>query len=98
MVRVVQNTILPLKFINFKKVNYEKKSISLLPQHVASLEKIRQVMSAAHYASRSIEFYVRELRFLFEYYPEVLPSDITETHITQYMIYVKDVLQCGRDK
>lgn len=55
-------------------------------------------MNAAHYAPRSIEFYVRELRFLFEYYPEVLPDDIVDTHITQYMCYVKDVLQCGRDK
>ena len=60
--------------------------------------QIHQVMNAAHYAPRSIEFYVRELRFLFEYYPDVLPGDITDTHITQYICYVKDVLQCGRDK
>ncbi len=55
-------------------------------------------MNAAHYAPKSIEFYVRELRFLFEYYPDVLPEAITDSHITQYMCYVKDVLQCGRDK
>jgi len=55
-------------------------------------------MTAAHYAPRSIEFYVRELRFLFEYYPQLSPTEITEAHITQYMCYVKDVLQCGRDK
>lgn len=55
-------------------------------------------MTAAHYAPRSIEFYVRELRFLFEYYPELLPDQICDTHITKYMCYVKDVLQCGRDK
>lgn len=53
-------------------------------------------MTAAHYALKSIEFYARELRFLFKYYPEVLPADIVDTHITQYMCYVKDVLQCGR--
>jgi len=55
-------------------------------------------MTAAHYAPKSIEFYARELRFLFEYYPDVLPGDIIDSHITQYMCYVKDVLQCGRDK
>ena len=55
-------------------------------------------MTAAHYAPRSIEFYVRELRFLFEYYPHLLPQEIEDKHITQYMCYVKDVLQCGRDK
>ncbi len=55
-------------------------------------------MTAAHYAPRSIEFYVRELRFLVEYYPHLFPQEISDSHITQYMCYVKDVLQCGRDK
>jgi hypothetical protein len=55
-------------------------------------------MTAAHYAPRSIEFYVRELRFLFEYYPHLFPQEISDSHITQYMCYVKDVLQGGRDK
>ncbi len=76
----------------------KKKSISLLPESVAALAQVHQVMTAAHYPPRSIEFYVRELRFLFEYYPEVLPGDIADLHITKYMCYVRDVLQCDRDK
>jgi site-specific recombinase XerD len=38
------------------------------------------------------------MRFLLEYYPQLLPGAITDKHITAYMCYVKDVLLCGRDK
>ncbi len=55
-------------------------------------------MTASHYSPRSIENYVREMRFLLEYYPNLLPGAITDKHITTYMCYVKDVLKCGRDK
>lgn len=55
-------------------------------------------MTAAHYAPKSIANYTRELRFLLEYYPTLLPAAITDKHITTYMCYVKDVLKCGRDK
>jgi hypothetical protein len=39
-------------------------------------------MTAAHYAFKSIEFYARELHFLFEYYPDMLPGGIIDSHIT----------------
>lgn len=38
------------------------------------------------------------MRFLLEYYPDLLPGAITDKHITTYMCYLKDVLKCGRDK
>jgi hypothetical protein len=46
-------------------------------------------MTAAHYAPKSIEFYARELRFLFEYYPDVLPGDIIDSHITRVHVLCK---------
>ena len=55
-------------------------------------------MIALHYSPKSIQNYVREMRFLLEYYPDLLPGDITDKHITAYMCYVKEVLKCGRDK
>jgi hypothetical protein len=78
--------------------NYEKKSVSLLPESVAVLVQLSQVMTASHYSPQSIRNYVREMRFLLEYYPQLLPGAITDKHITAYMCYVKDVLLCGRDK
>jgi hypothetical protein len=67
-------------------------------QEKFSITNLRQVMTASHYSPKSIENYVREMRFLLEYYPNLLPCAITDKHTTNYRCYVKDVLKWGRDK
>ena len=42
--------------------------------------------------------YVREMRFIFEYYPDTLPSQLTADQIEKYICYVKEVFNSGRDK
>lgn len=55
-------------------------------------------MVVGDYSKRSIASYVRELRFIAEYYPDVAISALGEEHITNYMLYLKQTLGCSRDK
>ncbi len=50
------------------------------------------------YSTKSIQSYLRELRFIAEYYPDLPLHDLTEEAITQYMFYLNKTLGCGRDK
>jgi site-specific recombinase XerD len=50
------------------------------------------------YSTKSIQSYLRELRFIAEYYPELPLHDLTAEAITQYMFYLNKTLGCGRDK
>jgi site-specific recombinase XerD len=70
----------------------------LTPLADAALLKLRQVMTTGGYSSRSISNYVREMRFIFEYYPDTGPSLITADQIEQYICYIKQVSQSGHDK
>ncbi len=55
-------------------------------------------MTVGDYSVKSIANYVRELRFIFEYYPDVLPSRITADQIEHYICYIKEVFKSGHDK
>jgi integrase/recombinase XerD len=55
-------------------------------------------MNVGGYADKSIAGYVRELRFIFEYYPDTLPSQLTAEQIEKYICYIKEVFKSGRDK
>ena len=55
-------------------------------------------MTVGGYSVRSIGNYVRELRFIFEYYPDTLPSKLTAEQIEQYICYIKQVFNSGFSK
>ena len=55
-------------------------------------------MTAGSYSRRSIGNYVREMRFIFEYYPDTRPSLITADQVEKYICYIKQVFSSGHDK
>ena len=55
-------------------------------------------MTVGGYSVRSIGNYVREMRFIFEYYPGVNPADITAEQVEQYICYIKKVFNSGFSK
>jgi site-specific recombinase XerD len=59
---------------------------------------MQQVMTVGGYSPRSIGNYVREMRFIFEYYPDTKPSTITADQVEKYICYIKQVFNSGHDK
>lgn len=55
-------------------------------------------MTVGGYSIRSIGNYVREMRFIFEYYPDTLPSQLTAGQIEVYICYIKQVFKSGFSK
>lgn len=55
-------------------------------------------MTVGGYSVRSIGNYVREMRFIFEYYPDVSPANITAEQVEQYICYIKKVFNSGFSK
>lgn len=55
-------------------------------------------MTAGGYSPKSIIIYVREIRYLAEYYPELPPEEWKEQHIIDYMLYLQKVHQSSRSK
>ena len=55
-------------------------------------------MIAGNYAQRSIVTYAREIRFFAVYFPEVKPSDWQESHVLDYMHYLKKTLGASYSK
>lgn len=55
-------------------------------------------MLVGDYSKRSISNYIREIRFIGEYYPDKPVSALSKDDITNYMLYLKQTLGVGRDK
>lgn len=55
-------------------------------------------MTVGGYSVRSIGNYVREMRFIFEYYPDVSPTYLTAEQVEQYICYIKKVFNSGFSK
>ena len=55
-------------------------------------------MTVGGYSPRSIGNYVRELRFIFEYYPDTRPSQLSAEQIELYICYIKKVFNSGHAK
>ncbi len=55
-------------------------------------------MTTGAYSPRSIANYAREMRFIFEYYPDTKPSSITADQVEKYICYIKQVFKSGYDK
>ena len=79
-------------------VRYTLAKTILNPEAQTLLNQLQSVMSAKHYASRSIGNYTREMRLLFSYYNEVDPRSIKTQDIIDYIQYIKSVYKVGREK
>ncbi len=55
-------------------------------------------MKVGGYSVRSTCNYVREMRFIFEYYPDVSPADLTAEQIELYICYIKKTFNSGFSK
>jgi integrase/recombinase XerD len=62
------------------------------------LEKTNEYLFIGHYSANTIRNYLSELRYLFIYYSEANPDDITEEMITRYLVYLAKTLGCSRVK
>lgn len=55
-------------------------------------------MTVGDYSPRSIANYIREIRFIGEYYPDKGLDELTKVEIENYVLYLKQTLGLGRDK
>jgi len=55
-------------------------------------------MTVGDYSRRSISNYIREIRFIGEYYPDKPVGNLSKDEIELYMLYLKQTLGVGRDK
>lgn len=55
-------------------------------------------MTVGNYSPKSIRNYVREIRFLLEYYPDVSPDAITQIQIEAYVIYLRQTFNASYAK
>jgi site-specific recombinase XerD len=62
------------------------------------MQKANDFLSLGHYSPMTIRNYLTELRYLFVYYPERNPLDLTEEMILQYLLYLAKTLHCSRVK
>ncbi len=62
------------------------------------MEKTNQYLSIGHYSPLTIRNYLAELRFIFVYFPEVDPVDLTEEMLMDYLLYLSKTLGCSRVK
>ena len=62
------------------------------------MEKANQYLSIGHYSPLTIRSYLGELRFIFVYYADGDPLDLTEDMIMTYLLYLGKTLGCSRVK
>lgn len=62
------------------------------------MEKTNQYLSIGHYSPHTIRNYLAELRFIFVYYPDVNPMELTEDMLMGYLLYLSKTLGCSRVK
>jgi integrase/recombinase XerD len=55
-------------------------------------------MNAKSYSPRSVVSYVKEMRFIFAHYNDLSPRELTQKHIIDYLIFIKQEHGVGRDK
>lgn len=53
-------------------------------------------MTVGDYSPRSIANYIREIRFIGEYYPDKGLDELTKVEIENYVLYLKQTLGVGR--
>lgn len=56
------------------------------------------ILKVGHYSRSALLNYSREIRLLFQYYPDTTPEQITTDQINRYLLYCKEVLGTGHSK
>jgi integrase/recombinase XerD len=64
----------------------------------ASLTKLSNLLDAKSYSFRTARNYIQEMRLLFAYYNDLSVSQITQSHIFDYLNFIKREHGVGRDK
>lgn len=72
--------------------------IPLTSQAEQVLRQVEKVMVVKNYAHRSIENYLRELKFLFAYYRDLEPRELTTQHVIDYLYFLIRQHQASRVK
>jgi integrase/recombinase XerD len=60
-------------------------------QSVEALGLLKLTLVAAGYSRSSITAYIREIRYICAYYPDLSPDQWTDRHIIEYMAYLRTV-------
>lgn len=58
---------------------------------VEALELLRKTMVASNHSNCSVVAYMREIRYICNYFPTLSPQQWNDTHIIDYMAYLKTV-------
>jgi site-specific recombinase XerD len=67
-------------------------------QSVEYLGHLKLTMVAAGYSPSSITAYMREIRYICAYYPDLTPNHWSDRHIIEYMAYLKTVHHASYSK
>lgn len=67
-------------------------------QSVEALGLLKTTMVAAGYSRSSLTAYMREIRFICAYYPDLSPAEWTDRHIIDYMAYLRSVHHASYSK
>lgn len=67
-------------------------------QSVEALGLLKLTMVAAGYSRSSITAYLREIRYICAYYPDLSPDKWTDRHIIEYMAYLRTVHHASYSK
>ena len=68
------------------------------PQSEEALRLLQKTMIAGNYSPRSIATYLREIRYICAYLPDLSPQQWTDAHIIDYLHYLKTVHQVSYSK
>jgi site-specific recombinase XerD len=68
------------------------------PYAVNALQRTSDLMALGHYSELTRKHYLQELRFLFCYYSDVRPSQISYEMAVNYLIYLAKTLGCSKVK
>lgn len=62
------------------------------------MQRTSDLMALGHYSELTRKHYLQELRFLFVYYPDIRPSQISYEMTVNYLVYLVKTLGCSRVK
>jgi len=62
------------------------------------LQRTSDIFAAGHYSPQTAKNYLTELRYLFSYYADYRPSQLTYSQTVDYLIYLTKTLGCSRVK
>lgn len=62
------------------------------------MQRVSDLLALGNYSPMTRRSYLSELRYLFSYYPDIRPSELTPELLLDYMIYLSKTLVCSRVK